>query len=95
MVINKFFIHVLLRVMFIVVSCVVLGIALQHIDRGYYYTLAGIIFLILLQTWFLVNHVNKTNTDLEKFFSSVQDHDSSVRFRKNQKTALLENYMKG
>jgi two-component system nitrogen regulation sensor histidine kinase NtrY len=85
MVINKFFIHVLLRVMFIVVSCVVLGIALQHIDRGYYYTLAGIIFLILLQTWFLVNHVNKTNTDLEKFFSSVQDHDSSVRFQEEPK----------
>jgi nitrogen fixation/metabolism regulation signal transduction histidine kinase len=31
----------------------------------------------------LVNQVNKTNTDLEKFFSSVQDHDSSVRFSEN------------
>jgi nitrogen fixation/metabolism regulation signal transduction histidine kinase len=28
----------------------------------------------------LVNQVNKTNADLGKFFSSVQDHDSSVRF---------------
>jgi nitrogen fixation/metabolism regulation signal transduction histidine kinase len=58
-----------------------LGIALQHLDRGYYYTLAGITFLILLQTWLLVNQVNKTNADLEKFFSSVQDHDSSIRFQ--------------
>jgi two-component system, NtrC family, nitrogen regulation sensor histidine kinase NtrY len=85
MVINKFFIHVLVRVMFIVISCVVLGIALQHLDQGYYYTLAGIIFLILLQTWFLVNQVNKTNTDLEKFFSSIQDHDSSIRFQEETK----------
>jgi nitrogen fixation/metabolism regulation signal transduction histidine kinase len=71
--------------MFIVLSCVLLGLALQHLERGYYYTLTGIIFLILLQTWFLVNQVNKTNTDLEKFFSSIQDHDSSVRFQEETK----------
>jgi hypothetical protein len=80
MVLNKFFINVLIRVTFIVLSCVVLGITFQHLDRGYYYTLTGIIFLIVLQAWLLVNQVNKTNADLEKFFSSVQDHDSSVRF---------------
>jgi nitrogen fixation/metabolism regulation signal transduction histidine kinase len=33
----------------------------------------------------LVNQVNKTNADLEKFFSSVQDRDSSVRFSQNAK----------
>jgi two-component system, NtrC family, nitrogen regulation sensor histidine kinase NtrY len=81
MVINKFFIHVLIRVTFIVISGVLLGIILQHLDRGYYYTLAGIIFLIVLQAWLMVNEVNKTNADLAKFFSSVQDHDSSVRFQ--------------
>jgi nitrogen fixation/metabolism regulation signal transduction histidine kinase len=30
----------------------------------------------------LVKQVNKTNEDLEKFFSSVQDHDSLMRFTK-------------
>jgi two-component system, NtrC family, nitrogen regulation sensor histidine kinase NtrY len=80
MLLNKFFINVLIRVTIIVLSSLILGIALQHLDRGYYYTLTGIIFLILLQTYLLVNQVNKTNTDLEKFFSSVQDHDSSIRF---------------
>jgi two-component system nitrogen regulation sensor histidine kinase NtrY len=82
MVLNKFFINILIRVSFIVLSCVVLGIILQYLDSGFYYTLAGIIFLVLLQAWLLVNEVNKTNSDLEKFFSSVQDHDSSVRFLK-------------
>jgi two-component system, NtrC family, nitrogen regulation sensor histidine kinase NtrY len=85
MLLNKFFINVLSRVTIIVLSCVVLGIALVHLDRGYYYTLAGIIFLIVLQAWLLVNQVNKTNTDLEKFFSSVQDHDSSIRFPEKAK----------
>jgi two-component system, NtrC family, nitrogen regulation sensor histidine kinase NtrY len=82
---NKFFITVLIRVTFIVLSCVVLGIIVHLLDQGYYYTLTGIIFLIVLQAWLLVNQVNKTNTDLEKFFSSVQDHDSSVRFSEEAK----------
>jgi len=83
MVLNKFFINVLIRVSFILLSCVALGIILQNVDRGYYYTLTGIIFLIVVQAWSLVNQVNKTNSDLEKFFSSVEDHDSSVRFSEN------------
>jgi two-component system nitrogen regulation sensor histidine kinase NtrY len=80
MVLNKFFINVFIRVTFIVLSCVLLGIIFPHLDQGYYYTLAGIIFLIVLQTLLLLNQVNKTNADLEKFFSSVQDQDSSIRF---------------
>jgi nitrogen fixation/metabolism regulation signal transduction histidine kinase len=85
MLLNKFFINVLIRVVFIVLTSVVSGIVLQHLDRGYYYTLTGIIFLIMLQSWMLVNQVNKTNADLEKFFSSLQDHDSSIRFSYNSK----------
>jgi nitrogen fixation/metabolism regulation signal transduction histidine kinase len=85
MLLNKFFINILIRVTFIVLTSVILGIVLPHLDRGYYYTLTGIIFLIVLQTYLLVNQVNKTNADLEKFFSSVQDHDSSVRFPENTK----------
>jgi two-component system nitrogen regulation sensor histidine kinase NtrY len=85
MALNKFFFNVLTRVTFIVLSSVLLGIIVQHLDRGYYYTLTGIIFLIVLQAWLLVNEVNKTNADLEKFFSSVQDHDSSVRFSEEAK----------
>jgi len=85
MLLNKFFINVLIRVTFIVITSVIFGIVLPHVDRGYYYTLAGMFFMIILQSWLLVNQVNKTNTDLEKFFSSVQDHDSSVRFSENSK----------
>ena len=85
MLLNKFFINVFVRVTFIVLTSVALGIVLPHLDSGYYYTLIGMIFLIVLQTYMLVNQVNRTNADLEKFFSSVQDHDSSVRFSENTK----------
>jgi nitrogen fixation/metabolism regulation signal transduction histidine kinase len=85
MVLNKFFINVFARVTLIVLTSLILGIVLQHLDRGYYYTLTGGIFLIILQTWMLVNQVNKTNTDLEKFFSSAQNNDSSIRFSENTK----------
>ena len=98
MLLNKFFINVFVRVTFIVLTCIALGIALQHLDRGYYYTLTGVIFLIGFQSWLLVNQVNKTNADLEKFFSSVQDHDSSVRFSqitKNDSFKKLHDRMNG
>ncbi len=85
MLLNKFFIKLFVRVTFIVLTSIVLGIVLPHLDHGYYYTLTGIIFMIVLQTWLLVDQVNKTNADLEKFFSSVQNHDSSVRFSENTK----------
>jgi len=85
MLLKSFFINVLIRVILIVLSSVALGILIQHLDRGYYFTLTGMIFLIVLQAYMLVNKVNKTNYDLEKFFSSVQDHDSSVRFSENSK----------
>jgi len=85
MILNKFFINVLIRVTLIVLSGVVTGLVLLHLAHGYYYTLAGMIFLILLQAWLLVVHVNKTNDDLEKFFSSVHNNDSSVKFREEVK----------
>ena len=90
MVLNRFFINVLIRVTFIVLTSVTLGIVLQHLDRGYYYTLTGTIFLILFQAYMLVNQVNKTNSDLEKFFSSVQDHDTSVRFSEKAMNTSLK-----
>jgi two-component system, NtrC family, nitrogen regulation sensor histidine kinase NtrY len=85
MILNKFFANILFRVTLIVLTSVILGIVLPYLDRGYYYTLAGMIFIIILQSWLLVDRVNKTNTDLVKFFSSVRDHDSSVRFSENTK----------
>jgi two-component system, NtrC family, nitrogen regulation sensor histidine kinase NtrY len=87
MVLNKLFINVLIRVIFIVLFSMLLGIILPHIDRGYYYTLTGIILLIMLQAWSLVNQVNQTNDDLEKFFSSVEDQDSSVRLPEGTKNS--------
>ncbi len=91
MVLNRFFINVFVRVTLIVLTCALLGIVLQHLDHGYYYTLTGMIFLIVLQTWLLVNQVNKTNTDLEKFFSSAQNNDSSIRFSENTKNSSFKN----
>ncbi len=80
MLLDRFFYNVFIRVMLIVLTGIALGLVLQHLDKGYYFTLAGIVSLIILQFIMLVNQVNRTNSDLEKFFSSVQDHNTSLRF---------------
>jgi two-component system, NtrC family, nitrogen regulation sensor histidine kinase NtrY len=87
MLLKNFFINVSLRVVLIVLSTIVLGILLQHFEEGYYYTLTGMIFLTGFQTWLLIRQVNKTNTDLEKFLSAVQDNDSSIRFPESVNSA--------
>ena len=80
MLLDRFFYNVFIRVMLIVLTGIALGLVLHHLDKGYYFTLAGIVSLIILQFIMLVNQVNRTNSDLEKFFSSVQDHNTSFRF---------------
>ena len=85
MLLKSFFINILIRISLIVISSVVLGVVLQHIDRGYYYTLAGMIIIIAIQAYLLVIQVNKINMDLERFFSSIQDHDSTHRFSASEK----------
>lgn len=83
MLLKNFYLQIITRVALIVVSCIVFGIVLEHVASGYYYTMSGIILLIVLQTAILVRYVNKTNTDLEKFLTAMKDHDSSVRFQDN------------
>jgi two-component system, NtrC family, nitrogen regulation sensor histidine kinase NtrY len=98
MILNRFFINILIRVFFIILSCLVLGIILPHLRQGYYYTVSGIIFLILFQTYWLNKKVNKTNSDLEKFLVSVQNQDSSILFPKigtNKSFRLLHERLNG
>lgn len=57
-----------------------MAVVLQNIHRGYFFTLVGTVLIIIFQTIMLLKQVNKTNTDLEKFLSSVQDMDTSIRF---------------
>lgn len=96
MLLKNFFFNVFTRVICIVLTSILLGIVIQHLERGYYYCLAGLLFLILIQALMLVNQVNKTNRDLEKFFSTVQDHDTSFRFfgsAKNRSFSALHERM--
>ncbi|HLO60287.1 MAG TPA: ATP-binding protein [Bacteroidales bacterium] len=80
MVLKSFYINILVRVAFIVLSSMILAVIVHNIEHGYYYTLAGMLILIGIQALLLINVVNRTNADLIKFFSSVHDHDSSIRF---------------
>ncbi len=80
MLLKNFYFHIVIRVLFIVISAIFTGIVIQNLEHGYYYTLCGMIIFIGLQTMLLIKKVNKTNADLEKFLSSVMDHDTSVRF---------------
>jgi len=81
MLLNKFFINVLIRVTFIVLSSVVFGIALQHLDRGYYYTLTSIQFSEKAKTNSFGNLHNRMN-QLNKIIQSVKiENERTGQFR--------------
>ncbi|HEX2919652.1 MAG TPA: ATP-binding protein [Bacteroidales bacterium] len=80
MVLDRFFISICVRVSLLALTCILFGIILQHVEEGYYFTLAGTSVLIVFQILMLIKKVNRTNYDLEKFLSSVQNQDASVRF---------------
>src|SRR5512133_103165 len=94
MILKGFYINVFIRVALLVISAVIMGIVLSHLEHGYYYTLSGMLILILVQTMLLLNEVNRTNQDLEKFFSSIHDHDSSIRFSTNMDDSSFINLRK-
>jgi len=54
--------------------------------------IANLIVILFLQTWFLIRKLNRLNYDLENFFKSVRNNDSSVKFKSKRKNDYPELY---
>jgi two-component system, NtrC family, nitrogen regulation sensor histidine kinase NtrY len=69
---------VLIRVILLVVTCMIFAYA--------FYTYHDLLInlnigtLIILETWLLIRFVNRTNRDLEHFFLSIKNEDTSLSY---------------
>ena len=77
---NKFYINILLRIILIVLSCILFVYFIERDDN--LLTTVFIVFLILVQTSFLIKYVNRTNRELAEFLIHLQQGDTSVVFSK-------------
>lgn len=75
---KRFYTGVLIRVILLAITCLVFAFAFYT-----YHDLlinVNIVALIILQTWFLIRFVNRTNRDLEQFFLSIKNEDTSLSY---------------
>jgi two-component system nitrogen regulation sensor histidine kinase NtrY len=94
MILKKYYINITIRVALIVITCYFFSLFLHKIGEEYYYTVAGIAFLIILQGVLMVKYLNRINRDLALFFNAVRNNDSSLVFpplAKNRSYKELQN----
>ncbi len=73
---NKFYVSIFLRIILIVLSCVLFVYLLNRDDN--LLTTVFVVFLILIQTIYLIKYVNRTNRELAEFLLYLQQGDTSV-----------------
>ncbi|MBN2347599.1 MAG: GHKL domain-containing protein [Bacteroidales bacterium] len=98
MILKRYFIHITIRVILIIITCYAFATMLQKLHEEYYYTTAGIAFLLILQSTLLVKYLNRINRDLTLFFSAIQNNDSTLLYptlAPNKSYVELQNGLNG
>lgn len=80
---RKFFINITIRIIILSFFCISLSLVYTFINEEYYFTLIGIVLLILFQIYLLVRYVSGLNKSLLLFITSLKFEDSNVRFSEN------------
>ena len=76
MIYNKLYLNILIRVILIIINCFVLVIA--YIKINDLIININLIALIILQGFLFIKSLNKVNSDLVNFFSSIKNEDSTL-----------------
>lgn len=83
MVFKNFRVNCILRV--IGIATTILGSGCLFIFTGFYITAAIVFLFSILQTYLLIEYVEKTNMKLSRFISSIESDDFTIHFKDNRK----------
>lgn len=78
MLLKRYYIILVIRVILIVATCIILSFCFYRTD--FLFANINLFLLIILQTYLLIRYMNKVNRDLNKFFTSVRNNDSTLVF---------------
>lgn len=79
MIYNRLYINVILRTVFITLTAV--GIAMSVTVISEWLLFGNLVFLLILQVFLFIRSMNRVNNDLEVFFTSLENNDSSFSFK--------------
>lgn len=79
---NRFYLHIIIRVLLIVTNGLVLSFFMSQDDK----IMSSIIsvILIIIQSMLLIKYINKTNANLASFLLRIQSKDTSVNYQDDQ-----------
>ena len=91
MIYNKHYLNVIVRVSLITITC--LGIAFSIYRVGDLLLIFNLIVLLGLEVYQFIRSMNKTNADLDAFFSSLENNDTTVSLKALKNYASYEKLM--
>lgn len=74
---RDFYVQLIFRVLFI--SFTAIGMAFAYVDSSYL-IFSFLLFLLIVQTYFLVLYINSTNRKIAYFFNAIRNEDFTLRF---------------
>ena len=88
MVFRKSYLQIFFRVILIVGSSIALAYSINY--SGYIHTTIVMAAVILILTLELLYYLNRTHRQLTRFFASLVDKGSSIKFDKREKTGSYQ-----
>jgi two-component system, NtrC family, nitrogen regulation sensor histidine kinase NtrY len=76
MIYNKLYLNIIFRVGFITITC--LGLAFAAFEIRDWLLILNLGLILVLQVFLFIKSMNRTNADLESFFSSLENNDISM-----------------
>lgn len=75
---KKFHIHIIIRILLILFTC--LSIIPIAIKEERLFTITSLITLVIIQIFLLLKYINRFNTEVSAFFSALKTNDASFAF---------------
>jgi two-component system, NtrC family, nitrogen regulation sensor histidine kinase NtrY len=91
---NKLYINLIIRVGLILLTC--MAIAWSFLEAKYYLLIADLVIVLTVEIVLLIRYLNSVNRELDVFFSSLENDDTSIssfNTNKGKSYAILVNRM--
>jgi two-component system, NtrC family, nitrogen regulation sensor histidine kinase NtrY len=73
---NKLYINLVIRIGLILLTC--FAIAWSFFAVSYYLLIADLLVVLAIQVWLLIRYLNSINRELDVFFTSLENNDTSI-----------------
>ncbi|HAF29681.1 MAG TPA: hypothetical protein DCG75_11605 [Bacteroidales bacterium] len=78
---RKFYINIIIRILFILITCLVFIPFIGNEEK--LFTVLSLIVLVVIQIYLLLNYINRFNMEVANFFSALKTNDASFAFHDN------------